>query len=421
MTAWLLAAMFLLLQQPPASQRVTGASIIGVVLSDDATPAPIRHARVELTGKGTQTIVTGDDGVFAFTGLTPGRYELAAAKFGLGRRVFSANPSSPLPTTIAIAADQHVNGIRVVLQRGGVISGTVADSSGAPIDRATVTAIEHNRGLVPSAKQPLVTAQTDDAGVYRLYGLAPGGYLIRVSQTVGPDPTTETYYPDTNSPGNALPVTVSAREERLDVHVTTRTVRGILLAGSVRDNAGLPVETEVRLSRTGAGSDGDERITSSPHGMFFFGNVFPGSWEVRARHNTASDVTTIEVSNQDETGVALVLKPAPPSPLPSELGGLRGRISNAAGQGAPELAIVVLTADRQKWATSAGRPFVIWPDTNGDWSLEALAPGDYLVAALGTVNEADLARADFLSALAAGSVTVGVTAGEISVQDLKIR
>lgn len=423
MTHCLIAAMLLLPQQPVATQPAIAASASGVVLSDDATPLPLRHARVELTGVGTQTVITGDDGTFAFSGVNPGRYELSVSKPGLGRRAYSANLSSPAPTIVALAPGQQLTGLRVVLPRGGVVSGVITDAAGEPVHDARVFAVEQDRPYVPSSfTQPRVAAVSDDEGRYRLFGLTPGSYLIRVTQPREPD-AIDTYYPGVGSPRDALIVAVGAREERFDVDVVAMGGNRVTVSGSLQNAAGAAVDSVVQLSRIGAGADGEELKTEARDGIFVFRKVSPGSYELQASNASSAVVETIDVSNRSEIGITLVLRPTavPASGPAAEVGGLGGRISTAGGQGAPEFAIVVMNANRQTWAASQGRPIVVWPDTNGDWSIEALAVGDYLVAALGEVHPSDLTRPDFLAAVAAGSVTVGVKAGVTTHQDLTVR
>src|SRR6187402_1896164 len=61
------------------------ATIAGAVTTEERTPRPLRRARVTITkaeGGFTQSVVTDDEGRFAFAGLAAGRYTLQAAKGG---------------------------------------------------------------------------------------------------------------------------------------------------------------------------------------------------------------------------------------------------------------------------------------------------------------------------------------------------
>ena len=74
------------LQQPvrdqPAARPTGSASISGIVTSDEPQPRPLRRARVMLRGADPvgSTVITNDDGTFAFEGLPAGRYAVSAAK-----------------------------------------------------------------------------------------------------------------------------------------------------------------------------------------------------------------------------------------------------------------------------------------------------------------------------------------------------
>src|SRR5207253_5344279 len=66
----------------------------------------------------------------------------------------------------------------------GSIQGTVTDSSGATLSRATVTARNLDTGLTNSTV-------TTDAGLYSLPNLPPGRYSVKVEATRSEEHTSE--------------------------------------------------------------------------------------------------------------------------------------------------------------------------------------------------------------------------------------
>jgi hypothetical protein len=60
------------------------------------------------------------------------------------------------------------------------------------------------------------------------------------------------------------------------------------------------------------------------------------------------------------------------------------------------------------------------PDTNGRYSMAGLPPGNYLVAALTSIEPGDLADPAFFEIVAAAAVPISLTRGENRTLDLKL-
>ncbi len=73
-------------------------------------------------------------------------------------------------------------GLNLRMARGSVIAGVLVDQNGEPFSGATVNAMRNmfvgsgQRTLFPAA-----SAQTDDRGQYRIWGLAAGDYVVSAS------------------------------------------------------------------------------------------------------------------------------------------------------------------------------------------------------------------------------------------------
>ena len=84
----LLLAVFVTQAQPPARDTRSAAAlamgtIAGVVVTDDSQGRPLRRARVTLNGRALdmgRSVITADDGSFAFDRVPPGRFTVAASK-----------------------------------------------------------------------------------------------------------------------------------------------------------------------------------------------------------------------------------------------------------------------------------------------------------------------------------------------------
>src|SRR5919198_3991748 len=162
--------------QPDTSSpgRTSANSITGQVLTETGQPvtnATVWLSRLNSPGPARPAPVAAD-GTFVFAGLEPGVYTV------------NATAPSYVPVTLdpqsAPAEYHHVgDSVKVTLVKGGVINGTVTDASGEPVVAVRVRALMvRDASGQPGVGGVPVERLTDDRGVYRLYGLAPGTYVV---------------------------------------------------------------------------------------------------------------------------------------------------------------------------------------------------------------------------------------------------
>jgi hypothetical protein len=171
--------------------RAGTAIITGVVVSDDGSSAPIRRARVALESgliEIPRGAVTDDQGRFSFPGLPAGNYTLTATKTAYVNVVYGAKRPGERPgLAIALRDGQRVDDIVMRMPKGAVITGMIRQPNGQPAPGIAVQAQamrtiggQRTTSLANLANLiNLGSATTDDRGVYRLYGLMPGEYLIQ--------------------------------------------------------------------------------------------------------------------------------------------------------------------------------------------------------------------------------------------------
>jgi uncharacterized protein (DUF2141 family) len=296
----------------PAATTTGSATIRGVVTTEEARPRPLRRARVVVSGPSLpmgRTAITDDAGAFVVSGLAPGRYTVSAAKDAYVSMNYGA--ARPLRPGITVAAGSaEAQRIVIRLPRGAVITGTVTDVDGSPVPGVSVAAAtprlngftgERRLGSVPGT----APAATDDRGVYRIYGLPAGEYMIVArtrQQAVGfttpelrtmtqgmpsarPSVMAPVFHPSATDVARATRVTVEAGEERSGIdlqlqYVPLATVSGI---APVMVPGATPTVILVRMGETAGVEPARNARSSGPDGAFTIVGVPPGRYMVMTR------------------------------------------------------------------------------------------------------------------------------------------
>ncbi len=156
------------------------AMILGQVVSGDAG-TPVRRARVNLSGaelRGQRSAVTDDEGRFVFTQLPAGRYTITATKAGHVTIAYGAKSPGRAGTPIQLADGQKLESKAMALPKGGVVTGVVLDEYGEPAPGTPVRALRTVMRTGEKRLESAGTDTTDDRGMYRIYGLQPGDYIV---------------------------------------------------------------------------------------------------------------------------------------------------------------------------------------------------------------------------------------------------
>jgi protocatechuate 3,4-dioxygenase beta subunit len=424
-------------QQPSASansdttktqKESKASSIKGRVVGDDGQPmanvpviaTPIGRGaarRLGPAGQGAQTS-TDDDGAFEFESLAPASYVISASAPGY------ITPPPPIEDENGPGVYRAGDVANITLARGGVVTGKVVNASGNPLTGVTVNAIRVG-GLDGEADNQLVFQgfgpawRTDDRGVYRIYGLVPGSYIIQAGQAGqagGPrgatpnllSPYSEdapTYYPS-SARDVATPVPVRAGEEVAGIDVSYRGERGRVVSGRIVAKTGDGGLGPAQIALSVAGSDAvvatamqmdagrrnAGRMNSDASRGFAFYGVRDGEYEIvahRAGFGAESDAVSaprrVSVRGADVGGVELTLAP---------LASLSGRIvvekkaDVCQKLRASSVEEILLTAERDEVRTheatllsqlTATRPAA--PNAAGEFTLRNLQAGRHRVIA----------------------------------------
>ncbi|HEV8139234.1 MAG TPA: carboxypeptidase-like regulatory domain-containing protein [Pyrinomonadaceae bacterium] len=213
------------------------------------------------------------------------------------------------------------------LKKGGVITGTVLNSSNAPVIGVNVRAfrIRDESGkpieaMISSANERF----TDDRGVYRIYGLSPGTYIVAAGgisrfyggfSSTGYDQDVPTYAPSSTR-DTAMEVTIRSGEEAT-ADIQYRGEPGHAISGSV---SGIPqpagpatfASATINITEVKSKTIVMNVVASMVNDYAFAVYGVPdGEYELVAqsfspsRDSRASDAKRIKVQGADVTGVNL--------------------------------------------------------------------------------------------------------------------
>lgn len=290
--------------EPP--QKGT-ATLRGHVVAGD-TGDPVRRAMVQVRaqrGQGGGAATTDAEGRWEIGSLPAGRYTVSASKNGyIGAQHGQRRPEQG-GTPIEVRDGETIERILITLPRGGVITGYVADEFGDPVAGAEVNALrfrymEGGRQLSPSGG-----GQTDDRGVFRIYGLTPGEYYVSAAVRTQPmmsmqarlsvnlDGYAATFFPGTPNVSEARRVAVREARETTDVSFSLTPTRLVRLSGRAVTMTGEPVAQAfvavTPADRMGASMMGMGGAMTRADGTFEVTGIAPGTYNLMLRPRNRPD------------------------------------------------------------------------------------------------------------------------------------
>ncbi|HEX8475427.1 MAG TPA: carboxypeptidase-like regulatory domain-containing protein [Pyrinomonadaceae bacterium] len=293
------------------------AGIVLSLLSGDIGPRRKSIARATTDGEGRYTINNVPAGRYTIVPFAP------TYMFGSSERAWQSGKA------VNIAPGEMVNDIDFTLTRGGVITGRITDAEGKPVIGQYVQAAsvsEENGVHTTSYARPRAT---DDRGIYRHYGLAPGRYRISVGEDkdnmvflggAGRTHYARTFYPGVSeeSQGKLVEVTSGGEATGIDITLGTR-VKTYRVEGRVVDaETNLPVANARIMygmlvndspNHVGATSGGQ---MSGARGEWKLEGIVPGRYALVAHLDNQSDMygeqATFEVTEADVSNVVVKMQ-----------------------------------------------------------------------------------------------------------------
>ncbi len=231
------------------------------------------------------------EGRFSISKLSPGRYHVRIEKPGfVARRASRAVLANG--GVLTVSEGDPIKDVTVQLWPAAVIRGKVLDPNGEPVTGAMVMALRPGRGRHGFGWEIGSNASTDDKGDYRLFGLAPGRYVVMATARgalSGADPTVSdaepskdtrtvaTYFPGTADYREATPVTLKPGDE-FPINITLTTARTVHVRGSVTGNTSA-MTVVMLVSKEEFAVGGRAQVKD---GKFDIAGVAPGSYVLQA-------------------------------------------------------------------------------------------------------------------------------------------
>jgi protocatechuate 3,4-dioxygenase beta subunit len=377
-----------------------------VVTAVDGTSLKSAHVALnpEVSGPHPDVYGTTSDsnGQFILKSVKPGRYEFFASHSAYVDQQYESKGTRD-GAVLALKPGQEVTDIFFRLILAAVVTGRINDENGEPMVGAQVVALRkpsveeldkfslHRPELLAAS-----SAQTDDRGQYRIFGLKPGAYYLRATDSGEPPSHRSTvgsgywfrewlgaqyppvYYPGVLQPDQAQIVPLHAGDEMQADFSMPRT-KAVEVSGRVIGAGGGPAtKAYVNLDQPGADDFGLEiSDETDENGRFRLKGVFPGSYVIRAYQRgedgtyEAHALQKIEVGNEKIDSITLLV---------GRGASVRGRVT-LAGLGSLDFDRIQLSLRSASGNEDSGAWCRVKKD--GTFELKYVEDGDYFFQLFG--------------------------------------
>jgi hypothetical protein len=288
--------------EPERPSDATNGNLTGTVIGDRGQPligAVVLLRRLGVVGNNGRQVTTNNEGRFQAGNLETGLYSITAN--APAYVMLPREPDTPAPLY------RVGDNVRLDLIRGGVITGTITNALNEPVIGVRARALMVRDANGQPMKGLLTTwgqAASDDRGIYRMFGLPPGTYIIEVGGYANPftasvtpyDLDAPTYAPSSTRDTAAEITVTSAQENTVDVRY--RAEPGHVVSGRV-SNSGTNGASILLMPLMGV-PDGVYDLIAQQNV-----NLPGGSFEL-----SMSEPKRITVKGADITGIELTTKPS---------------------------------------------------------------------------------------------------------------
>lgn len=261
---------------------------------------------------------TDQDGKYLIAEVPQGKYVIAPVVHAF----VTANVNNFDGQSVIVKEGENIEGIDFDLLRGGVITGKITDADGHPIVEEGVNLLSVDSSRSPSH----LRVQTDDRGIYRIFGIRPGRYKVSVGQESvyrgvgrGRRALPITFYPEAREAAKAAVIEVGEGSEATKINITIgRALEGFPVSGRVVEGeTGKPVaNVPISLSKimimdknSTSSYGGSTDIRSNADGAFRLEKLPAGKYAISIQPepelNLRAGPVTFDVIDQEVTGLLI--------------------------------------------------------------------------------------------------------------------
>jgi len=249
--------------------RAIGQLMLGVIkesVKDIPGAGDVEASGSTKTLQKNRNSTTDMDGKFKFNRLQGGRYHIVAS-----------HPEYSNSETLIrqVRSGEHVENLEIILGVGGTIEGTVFDTQGIPMNDVKVEAELKSGGKMQK------TQRSDQNGFYRIPGLNPGDYKVRIVKKdelriIGSDGKLKVNSDNGSEKENLITV-VDGRTVHLDLHEPRlASISGQVIAD------GIPApDISLQIMKKGFMSMPFLRIETDRSGNYGFDSLDAGSYKIQ--------------------------------------------------------------------------------------------------------------------------------------------
>jgi hypothetical protein len=266
--------------------------------------------------------ITDSDGNYRIVDLPPGSYYVTpiSSLFVLA----DPNPAGQMGTPLLLSEGESVEGIDFAMARGCVITGKVTEADGRPVIEQRVSVIAVDQPNQRASYPARTSFQTDDRGVYRLFGLKAGRYKVAVGQSadgfMGGSNAGRTgyrpgFYPDATNADQAKIVELAEGDQATNIDITvSRAQPGFAATGTIVNGETNQPVNNARVALQKMGDDGNSffpiSAVSNQKGEFRLENIPPGKYSIFLATQVDSDIRADRVEFQlvDQDVAGLVVR-----------------------------------------------------------------------------------------------------------------
>jgi protocatechuate 3,4-dioxygenase beta subunit len=249
-------------QTSPATAKPTGTISGKVTLNGKGAPDVLVAAQLldRPFQQPAARAKSDANGRYRLTGLPAGQYQIMGIAPAFVSSEGSGSPGYRFGKSVVLASGEDADDVDIKIVQGGVITGRVTDADGKPVieERINLQMIDqagntNNQSSIGSWNYQM--SQTDDRGIYRIYGLPAGRYRVSVGSTDGGFMMSRnrTYYPvtfygNTSEAAKASVVELQEGTEATNIDIRVgRATSTFIAGGRIIDENGQPIPG-IRLS-----------------------------------------------------------------------------------------------------------------------------------------------------------------------------